>query len=179
VTRAYRDDRYTIDLPIVKFPKDKLAHDMVPLTRDSGIKLQKAVEQLGRYFRREFQYDFMPFEAGCMRGDFRGFLFPILNEFVGRDHVRIGGVAMFEWQTKEDVQDPAYGERWWLMWAWFHPYQREKGHLTRAWRHFQSEFQDFHIQRPLSSAMRHFLEKTDPEKLLAQEHPLATQRLLA
>ena len=48
---------------------------------------------------------------------------------------------------------------WGLAWVWFHPYERRRRHLSRAWPYFRARFGDFEVERPLSLAMAAFLRK--------------------
>ncbi|RKQ90518.1 hypothetical protein C8N24_0323 [Solirubrobacter pauli] len=45
---------------------------------------------------------------------------------------------------------------WALTWAWMHPFERRRGHLTKAWPYLQSRYGAFTVDQP-SAAMQAFL----------------------
>jgi hypothetical protein len=53
---------------------------------------------------------------------------------------------------------------WSIVWAWLHPYERRKGHLTKAWPFIMEMFPSPHVEWPLSSSMGNFLKKIGYEK---------------
>lgn len=118
----------------------------------SGRIFRDAVEQLGRYFRREFSYDFLPYTA--------------------REHERVGdgtlqAYLLFDPVEVRDVVLRPIGacsfllrqDRWMMNWIWLHPFARRRGHLTKAWQFFHKCYNNFDVQHPLSSAMESFLYK--------------------
>src|SRR5262249_29041872 len=46
-----------------------------------------------------------------------------------------------------------------LQWIWFHPYERNRGHLSRALPYFQARFGRLIAEPPFSPAMNAFLHK--------------------
>ena len=119
-------------------------------TTNSGFLGVKRVERLAQYFRREFRYDFVQWSATNDEPSARAFVWVV-------DHWPhpVGfGACCFRWR---EWTDAPHG--WALQWIWLHPYERGKGHLTRVWPYFRETFGDFHVERPLSSAMRAFLER--------------------
>jgi len=149
-------------VPILKNPNPAPAGaNFHVLSAASPLKWRQAAERLACYFRREFQYDFPPYRATEEDGD----------DEVSRDRVlifgrntwsRTGAVGIFffgavgvRWVEDEDDAPPC----WSLEWAWFHPYERGKGHLSRAWPHLLQLFPDPSLAHPLSKAMIEFLRK--------------------
>ena len=89
----------------------------VPVTAQSQLRLRKLVHQFARYFRREFHYDFVQYEA-TERSDYRAYL------FVTQRHVspRVwAGACCFRFREYADISP-----RWALQWAWLHPYLRNR-----------------------------------------------------
>jgi hypothetical protein len=125
---------------------------------DSPLRLKQIADRLGLWFRREFHYDFQPYEASSEETDYRIFLWGAGNRLTN-GKVPVFGTVGFV------IEDRLPAKPWTLGWAWFHPYSRRQGHLTAAWPYFRERFGDFIVQPPLSEAMRAFLEKTDPEVL--------------
>ncbi len=102
------------------------------------------VSRFGRYLSREMHYDFpiaMPTGA-----DDRAFVW-VGNEY---DMDAIGACA-FQFIAGAPT----------LTWVWFHPFERNQGHLTRAWRYFRGRYAGFEIEHPLSEAMAGFLRRHD------------------
>ncbi|MFZ5524876.1 MAG: hypothetical protein ACOY9D_12455 [Pseudomonadota bacterium] len=129
---------------------------------DSPRQIREFVEAFGKHFRRELQFDFVPFEA-AERVDSPGYVpYEVylfhevasdLLEFDKPVKHRCIGACGFRWYGTDA---PA---GWSLQWAWFHPYFRGRGHLSKAWPHFISKYGKFHVQYPVSAAMEKFLKK--------------------
>lgn len=126
------------------------------VTNRSPRPLRQAVYQYAKYFRREFDYDFVQYAVQDEESA-RAFL---LVGDIGVDHrgpVRfIDGALCFRWREWRDA-DPG----WALQWVWLHPYARNRGRLTRAWPQFKAAFGSFHVEGPLSRAMTGFLGKVE------------------
>jgi len=69
----------------------------------------------------------------------------------GTDAVYFIGAVGVRWAEWSDAP-PC----WSLTWAWLHPYERRKGHLTRAWPILIEMFPNPHMEPPLSEAMERF-----------------------
>ena len=146
--------RHAINLPSIKWdgalPLQEVQH-WQPLQR------RLLVEKLGTYFRREFNYDFIPYLAIAPYKENVVFL------WLGEDYDKYGrkavayGAIEFEPCDYPDLMKK--GCQWQLAWVWFHPYMRNKGHLSAAWDYFQDRFGTFWVTRPLSSSMKKFLGK--------------------
>lgn len=108
-----------------------------------------------RAFQREFGYDFVQWtEAGESDMVARGIL------FVDEER-RIVGAAAFRWRSYQDVPSA-----WALQWIWFAPQYRRMGYLARHWPQLRQTYGDFHVEPPVSDAMKTFLRKQGDEKLL-------------
>jgi hypothetical protein len=120
------------------------------VTHKSPMSLQRAVEPLGWYIKREFNYDFPLFTAGDMDKDDLVFLWRGGSHF----DCPLVGACSFE-KRKNGINE--------LMWVWFHPYERRKGHLAKAWPYFCVRFGRFEVQGPWSDAMLSFMTKMNWE----------------
>ncbi len=124
------------------------APDLV-VSNKSSRRLRAKVEIIARYFRREFHYDFVQYSIEPDESDDDR-----ACVWFGDNYSReIVGVVCFR------MRDEGYG----LAWAWFHPYERGKGHLTRCWKYLRTRFGPFQVEPPLSPAMVAFLESRCPE----------------
>jgi hypothetical protein len=125
------------------------------VTQWSLLTYRKALEQIARYFQREFGYDFLQYEAGEEEELMRGFLWCQGEYDYGygsrRGELVLGG-AVFRWREWSDAE-----ASWALAWVWLHPYARNNGLLSRAWPYFQQRFGQFIIEPPWSPAMHAFL----------------------
>jgi hypothetical protein len=130
---------------------------------DSPRRIREFVETFGKYFRREFHFDFVPFEAAETPSSpgyvpYEAYLFhEVASDLFEVDkpvkHRCIGacGFRWIEWSNA-----PAC---WSFQWAWFHPYFRARGHLSKAWPSFVQRYGEFHVQQPISGAMEKFLSR--------------------
>lgn len=119
-------------------------------------KFCNAVEQLARYFQREFNYDFLPYTVG---------------EHMHEGDSRIQPYLFFSSQEYNDIVARPIGacgfmlprdyEHCVMNWVWMHPYARRKGHLTKVWPYFRRRYEDFRIMTPLSESMDAFLKKME------------------
>lgn len=148
---------YRIQLPIIPTSLEKqLGHLWTQPARvlwDSDKRLHLMVEKLAKYFRREFQYDSIQYsarESMEKNGTQEAFLW---TNDPGCRHFAIGACC-FRWRVWTNAPPG-----WALQWIWLHPYERNRGRLTRAWPYFQDRFGDFHVEPPLSPAMRAFLAR--------------------
>jgi hypothetical protein len=127
------------------------------VTRDSPIGLRRAAERLGLWFRREFHFDLPPYRASDEE-DYAIFLWADTDQETSGRVPAIGAVGF-------QVDDELASKPWTLSWAWFHPYARRRGHLSRAWPYFRERFGEFDLELPLSDAMESFLHHNDPDAL--------------
>ena len=101
----------------------------------SPLAYRKAAEYLAYCFRRELHYDIVQYEANevdsaesKLAGD-RVLMFG-QNYYTSEGNGRklFYGAVCVRW-----VDGWIKGPSWTLRWAWFHPYQRNRKHLSRAW----------------------------------------------
>ena len=155
-------EHYRIQLPSMPWPNgrtltmrkrgDTTKEDLHEVSLSEPLKYRKAVEKLAYYFRREFGYDFPPYHARSTTD--------VVFMWIGMDFDNIGnkksvgyGVCAFDYETC------GADRHWFLTWAWLHPYERRKGHLSKALPYFEERFGDFGVQYPLSESMENFLAK--------------------
>lgn len=124
---------------------------MLAVTAEAPRRLREAVEQIAKFFRCEFGYDFVQYSARGHEAPHVAFVWSSREDHVPR--CAIGAVYFFYYQPKGG---PAF---WVLNWAWFHPYERRKGYLRKAWPFFQQMFGRFCVEAPLSKGMTSFLEQ--------------------
>ena len=120
----------------------------------SPASVRKAVEQLGRYFRREFHYDFVPYTSLVDVGRGRVYLWSVRTFHKHDMRELIVGACGFYWGEWDN-----HPHGWAMSWCWFHPYERRRGHLSRAWPYCLARFPGFICEPPLSDAMTKFLLK--------------------
>lgn len=125
------------------------------VTHTSNAWKHKEMYNRALAFKREFHYDFVQWSAqGNVNPDAHGFLF-------AGENGEIVGACAFRNRTKEkDVS------RWGLQWIWICPDERRKGHLEKRWSMFRELFGNFHVEPPVSDAMKSFLKKHGDTDLL-------------
>ena len=143
-----REDYYTLSLPPCKSVAPPSPE---PVTVESPRPIREYVEQFARYFLGERGKGNLQFEAA---ETLQSLGYVKYEAHLFNDGYRYIGACCFRWREWENA--PA---SWSLDWAWFHPYFRSRGHLTRAWPSFTAGYGDFHLARPLSHAMEAFLAK--------------------
>jgi len=152
-------DCYSLSLPV---PLSLDGPSPALVTYESPSDVRDAVETLGLYFKREFHYDFPPFEASENPSNwayrYEAYLFHDLARHVMEEDVQTPqfcfGAACFRWITWENSE-----HCWSLQWVWFHPFFRKQGYLSKAWPLFVEKYGErFHIDHPLSLPMEKFLE---------------------
>lgn len=132
-----------------------------PITKQTPRPARKATEIMGYYFRREFGYDFPPYDAD-EDGDVRDRVFLLTQEEGWETEYAVGAIA-FRWKKYSNAPEQLV-----LSWVWIHPFLRRQGILTAYWGIFRKHYGDFHVESPHSKAMKAFLEKmrtlpTDPD----------------
>lgn len=132
--------------------KRKKEIDLYAITKRTPLAAREAVEILAYYFRREFQYDFPPYEAR-EGGDCRDRIFLLTQDDGWETKYAIGAIG-FRWR-----KDRLAPEQLALVWVWIHPFLRRQGIFTACWNIFRKLYGDFSVESPLSPAMKSFLEK--------------------
>jgi hypothetical protein len=111
------------------------------------------VLHFARYFRAEFNYDFVQFDGSGENDDsFQAWLF--FPENYGDSDIPIGACCF---RYREDYIDmPNF---WGLQWIWLHPYFRSKGIFKNAFPIFRERYGLFLPEYPISPGMAGFIEK--------------------
>ena len=126
-------------------------------------RIREFVETFGKNFCRELHFDFVPFEAAETPESpgfvpYEVYLFhQVASDLCEIDKPlknRCIGACGFRWVEWTDAP-PC----WSFQWAWFHPYFRARGNLSKAWPSFVQKYGRFHVQYPVSGAMEKFLER--------------------
>jgi hypothetical protein len=156
-------DKYTISLPIFDYCLS--ANGRHEVNQTSALEIREALEKFARYFKAEFRYDHVQYHADEHDKNCIGFLFTeSALDVCSDEHIEMptrcsGGVCF----RKVIFSD---GEKWILYWVWLHPFFRDLGILSRHWQYFRTQFNDFIVEPPLSSAMQSFLEKQNQKASL-------------
>ena len=117
------------------------------VTHASPLALREAVERIAYYFLRELESTVSVPYCSLEKDDQH-------RAYVWTDGEPVViGACCFRW--RRDVDPAGYA----LQWIWFHPYERRKGRLGKAWPYFESRFGKFIIEGPYSPAMKAFLGK--------------------
>ena len=128
---------------------------------DAPIAYRKAVEKIGYFFRREFEFDGPPYHHDELDKNSVVFLWiePTMIETIKRsgevdiiDKAMVYGACGFDKEFEFLPGTSALG------WVWLHPYKRRKGNLRKVWPYFKERFGDFYIDNP-NGAMKAFLKK--------------------
>lgn len=110
-----------------------------------------AVDALAKYFRREFNYDFVQYEANEITDDRDRVYLLTVNRY---SHWLGVGSICFRWREWTDAP-----HRLALSWLWINPFLRRKGIVSLYWDGFRNLYGDFLVEPPLSPAMKAFLAK--------------------
>lgn len=106
---------------------------------------RQVVEEIGRQFRRELGFDFVPFDASDP--EFEGVLIDS-RKFLATFPIA-AGAAGFE-------RD---GDRWIMKWVWLHPYERGTGRFADTWNELERRYGEFYVEGPYSPMMEAFIRK--------------------
>jgi hypothetical protein len=127
---------------------------------------RKAVEHIARYFRREFDYDFTQYcaEEYTHPEEHRAYLW---IDHRNCEYTRQGtpvdpviGACCFRLREYEGKRPPGVPAKCYaLQWIWFHPFERNHGHLSKALPYFIARFGQLIAEPPFSPAMDGFLRK--------------------
>ena len=128
---AIRADAVNIIAPLIPSPCRGWP---VRVTGASPLSHRRAVYKIARYFRREFQYDFVQFHE-TERGGYVAFLWPHPEAASLPEGFRVACVGATCFRHREDG--------WAMQWVWLHPFWRRRGLLSGAWPRFVKEFGAF------------------------------------
>ena len=164
---------YDIKLPTVpegwvKWPEDespteaaRRIDELVCVTTKSSKRLRRAVYDIAYLFKNELDFDFPQYGYKGQEEETSARAYLWWRSDCGY-HTGLGRLAiMFGACCFRDR-----GDHWGLQWVWVHPYERRKGHLSRAWPYFGERFGVFVPETPFSTAMVSFLKKQRYDKVL-------------
>lgn len=142
----------------------------------SPLSPRRAVWQAARMFRREFGYDVAQYGHEGREDDpnSRAFLWP--DHSIPRSDRQpfstyAVGACCFRYR-----EWPEY-TGWALQWAWFHPYYRRRGKMSRSWPRFREMFGEFEIEPPYSAGMWAFVAKHAPWQIARIPAHIVTRHL--
>lgn len=138
---------------------------------ESPLSYRKAVRAMAADFANSTHYSPAPYDANEAEYEPSYFRDRVLlfRGPHGSDKIRCFGAVGFRWQKYDDVPGPG----WFMTWAWFHPAEQRKGHLTKAWPYLLQSFPGFIPTFPWSPKMVEFMKKV-PETLEAISKSLGT-----
>jgi hypothetical protein len=112
---------------------------------------RKATETIACYFRREFGYDFVQYSSEEQTDTRDRVILLTQNRYETKSAI---GVICFRWRKYSNAPEGLA-----LAWLWIHPYLRNRGILSAYWPIFREAYGAFHVEPPLSSAMKGLLRK--------------------
>jgi hypothetical protein len=156
---------YRIDLP--KIPQEYESETLLTVLPGSPLPLRREVDRFAYYFRREFHYDFVQFDAGkaaasdleCYSFDsdssYTAYLFADCEERAetngGMFWVGAGCFRIRQYENLDNLPVEVFD------WAWIHPYFRSRGILSSHWKRLRRRHGDFLMwQTPFSPTVRKF-----------------------
>lgn len=152
-------DDYSIILPVSE--AFDVGSEIIFVEKDSDKYLRDHLESFARYFKKEFKYDYIQYEANehlFESTKYSGFLFSeMARDKLEEDKetpYRLYGGGCFRWQTFENGSS-----KWKLDWIWLHPFFRHRRKLSKQWQTFKEKYGSFDIEKPLSADMERFVKK--------------------
>lgn len=125
----------------------KVQRPVTPVSWNCPESWKASLQRFAVYFRREFHYSFLQYEATGHSSDqdVHAYLFP------DRTGHRWVGSCCFRKRTEVSF------DYWALQWVWFHPEYRSQGTLGQAWPSLEYLNGPFVIEEPVSIEMQFFL----------------------
>ena len=138
---------------VIDLDKGKKIGNAYFVDKKQPLSIHKAVEQIAYYFKREGNFDFVQY---CAYEDREN---PNSDAYIwvdsNWDDLFVVGAANFR-----HLRDKGQSQEWCMEWVWFHPYYRNKGLLSGAWKSFEKKYgNNFQLEPPLSKAMESFVNK--------------------
>jgi hypothetical protein len=143
----------TMAAGFVSLPHDGVGIDAVEcgisavVDHGSSKRQRKAVEVTFRYFCREFRNQIVPYDSKALSGpdEYRAYLWVDRHEYVWHHHKKLYpviGACYFHLREYKGALPPGVpGSCYVLEWTWFHPYERRRGHFSKALPYFLARFQ--------------------------------------
>jgi hypothetical protein len=124
------------------------------LTRASARHAHQVTERYARYFRREFGYDFVQYDADEAYDlhETQAWLWTSCDY----EGYRVLGACCCRYRRYTNLPESL----WALQWVWLHPYARHKGLFTAAWPVLLQQYGALHLEPPVSGAIRHIVRET-------------------
>lgn len=157
-------DRLTIRCPPIDISGDlsSITQPMM-VTALSPKQHREAVFDIAEYFHREIGTDFIQFSPTEKR-EYVAYLWLVPTSHRGKDrHMAFGACCFRRRSSKSGAGYIA------MQWAWIHPMMRGIGAMRSAWSMFRRDNGDFHVEPPLSRAMKRFMEKQAESRVLESE----------
>lgn len=139
---------YRIDLK--ETPDRYFGASLVKVLPGSPRLLRREVERFACYFRREFHYDFVQFEASWA-GPYTAYIIPSNG-----GGFWWAGACCFQKRIFPHMSGMELDS---LQWIWLHPYFRNRKILRGIWSELRAAHGDFFLEHPLSPAMKAFFLK--------------------
>ncbi|MBY0425574.1 MAG: hypothetical protein K2Q22_08065 [Cytophagales bacterium] len=117
-----------------------------------------AVEKIAHYFKREFRFDFLQYSSDEV-DDVISFLFIDIDykDQTNQNKWRLQTIGAVCFRLKFPSE---FNQKIWVLdWIWLHPYDRNKGILSKYWDKFIYRFGPFWISHPLSKSMSSYISK--------------------
>jgi hypothetical protein len=122
----------------------------------SSKRQRKAIDVAFRYFCREFRNQVVPYDRKALTGpdQHRAYLWVDKHEYVWHHHKKVYpviGACCFHLREYKGFLPPGVPARCYILdWAWFHPYERRRGHFSKASPYFLARFQRLIADDPTS-----------------------------
>lgn len=152
-------DDYSIILPVSELYDS--SSGILTVEKESEEDFRRQLERFARYFKKEFKYDFIQYEANEHLYEdhkYSGFLFSEMARDKLEEDMpvvfRLFGGGCFRWRDFKD-----HDSSWVLDWVWLHPFFRHRGHFSQHWEHMKQYYGEFLIEPPLSADMEKFLAR--------------------
>jgi hypothetical protein len=122
----------------------------------SSKRQRKAVEVTSRYFRREFRNQVVPYntKAFSVPDEHRAYLWIDRHEYVWHRHKKVYpviGACCFRLRGYKGPLPPDVPAKSYILeWLWFHPYERRRGHFSKALPYFLARFPRLITDHPVS-----------------------------
>jgi len=159
---------YSLSLPMTK--EDNINYQgVVEVTNQTGDnKLYEDTYKIAKYFKRELNYDRVPFElSGISSKPYSTLLFTQIDYDLKAaeedNHYTIYGACYF---NKVNLFKEQHEETWVLRWVWIHPFFRNRGDFRKLWGVMEEKYGDFYIDKPVSCNMQKFLDRVESEHLI-------------
>jgi hypothetical protein len=147
--------------------------------QDSYKRQRKAVDVAFRYFCREFRNQVVPYDRKALSGpdQHRAYLWVDKHEYVWHHHKKvypvIGACCFHLREYKGELPPDAPGRCYILDWVWFQPYERRRGHFSKALPYFLSRFHRLITDDPAALEAEGLLEANGLSERFPEERSLA------